>query len=527
MPGGDRGRLRGEGIAPAGDDLGHHHRQERPDSVRANARRLLQIDRARPAALGRAQLRGRRHASPAVHGRAGEPGRLPRQLLPECRAAQHHGWLRRKPGSDLAPDSRDGDRRTAQHRRWLLWHYAGPHPRHRAGGGRDRAATAAAEEAEQRAQARGPRHPDRALRFELHHDRRAHQRLGLEEVRQPDQGGRLRGRAGHRPRSGARRRQHPRRQHGRGAARRREGDDDLPEPGGQRAGDRAPAHHGRQLEVVRDRGGAQVPARQGHRQFAFPQGRRGRIPRQGPPGASLRRRGGGHGLRRARPGGHRAAASRDRPAGLPPAGRQGRLRPERHHHRSERARHRHRHGGAQRLRQGLHRGHPAHQGGLPGYPHLRRHLEPVVLVPRQRSGARGDAHGVPLPRDRGGPRPGDRQRRTARRLRRPSRRAARAGRGRHPEPTPGRHRAPAGNRRTGQGRGQETRGGSRLAGRARREAPGARPGPRHHRLHRRRRRGSAAEAGQAARRHRGAAHGRAWAWWAISSARARCSCPKW
>ena len=36
------------------------------------------------------------------------------------------------------------------------------------------------------------------------------------------------------------------------------------------------------------------------------------------------------------------------------------------------------------LREGVHRGDPADQGALPGRAHLRRHLEPLVLVPRQR-----------------------------------------------------------------------------------------------------------------------------------------------
>ena len=49
-----------------------------------------------------------------------------------------------------------------------------------------------------------------------------------------------------------------------------------------------------------------------------------------------------------------------------------------------------------------------------------RRVEPVVLVPRQRAGARGDARRVPLPRHPGGHGHGHRQCRPARRLRRPS-----------------------------------------------------------------------------------------------------------
>ena len=44
----------------AGDDLGHDHRPLRPSSVRPDAGSVLEFDRARGAAFGRAQLRARR-----------------------------------------------------------------------------------------------------------------------------------------------------------------------------------------------------------------------------------------------------------------------------------------------------------------------------------------------------------------------------------------------------------------------------------------------------------------------------------
>ena len=72
-------------------------------------------------------------------------------------------------------------------------------------------------------------------RDQLHHDRRADQHHRLEEVRPADQGRRLRGRAGRRPRAGRGRRQHHRRQHGRGPDRRRAGDDPVPQPDLRRA----------------------------------------------------------------------------------------------------------------------------------------------------------------------------------------------------------------------------------------------------------------------------------------------------
>ena len=57
-----------------------------------------------------------------------------------------------------------------------------------------------------------------------------------------------------------------------------------------------------------------------------------------------------------------------------------------------------------------------------------------VQLPRQRAGARGDPHGVPVPRDSRGPDDGHRQRRPARRLRRARSDVARSRRGRRAEP---------------------------------------------------------------------------------------------
>ena len=57
----------------------------------------------------------------------------------------------------------------------------------------------------------------------------------------------------------------------------------------------------------------------------------------------------------------------------------------------------------------------------PGVPDQRRHLQPVVRVPRQRRGAGGDALGVPVPRGAGRPGHGHRQRRASSRCTRTSR----------------------------------------------------------------------------------------------------------
>ena len=128
---------------------------------------------------------------------------------------------------------------------------------------------------------------------------------------------------------------------------------------------------------------------------------------------------------------------------------------------------------------------------------LRRRLEPVVLVPRQRAGARGDALGVPLPRHPGRHGHGHRQRRPARRSTTTSIRSCASA-----------VEDVVLNRRAGRDRAAARRSPQRYQGRrqARRkeadlawrdwpvdEAADARAGARHHRLHRRRHRGGAAK----------------------------------
>ena len=174
---------------------------------------------------------------------------------------------------------------------------------------------------------------------------------------------------------------------------------------------------------------------------------------------------------------------------------QGRLPARGHHLRSEHLRHRHRHGGAQRLRRRLHRGGALDQGEPAARACLGRRVEPVVLVPRQRARARGDALGVPVSRHQGRHGHGHRQCRADGGLRRSRSGIARGLRGRGAQPPPRCRRAAARARRQIPRRragGQGSR--SRLARAAGREAAGARAGARHHRLHRGRRRGGAARA---------------------------------
>ena len=121
--------------------------------------------------------------------------------------------------------------------------------------------------------------------------------------------------------------------------------------------------------------------------------------------------------------------------------RAGGLRARGHRLRPERARRRDGDRGAQRVREGVHRVAAADQGALSRRADERRHLQPVVRVPRQPARARGDARRVPLPRDPRRPRHGHRQRRPADGLRGHRARAARARRGRDLEPPARRDRA--------------------------------------------------------------------------------------
>ena len=233
-----------------------------------------------------------------------------------------------------------------------------------------------------------------------------------------------------------------------------------------------------------------MPAGQGGGELDLAEGGGGRLHRACRDRAPLRRRRGGDGLRRAGPGRHARAQMRDRQARLRHPGRAGRFPARGHRVRSQHLRHRDRNGGAQRLRRRLHRGGTLDPGEPAARARLRRRLEPVVLVPRQRAGARGHAFGVPLSRHQGRHGHGDRQCRTDGGLRRPRPGAARGLRGRSARPAPGRRRAAARARATlSRPRQGEEGGRSRLARTAGGGAAFARAGARHHRFHRKRRRG--------------------------------------
>ena len=130
-------------------------------------------------------------------------------------------------------------------------------------------------------------------------------------------------------------------------------------------------------------------------------------------------------------------------ARLQAADRAGRLSARGHRLRPQHLRGGDRHRGAQRLRRRLHRGDAADPRRPAACPYLRRRLQSLVLVPRQRAGARGDARGVPLSRDPGRHGHGHRQRRPARGLRDDRAGAARGLRGRRAQPPRRRDRAAA------------------------------------------------------------------------------------
>ena len=165
---------------------------------------------------------------------------------------------------DMAPVLGDWARNgLAEHRGRLLRDDARSHPGHRGGGARRAAARAPEGGAVPPALRLGLAHPPSG--HELRERRRAHQRHRLAAVLQAHPGRRLRAGGGGRAPAGDERRPDPRHQHGRGDARLRGGHDPLRQPHRRGAGHRARAHHGRQLEVDRDRGRPQVSSGQGNR----------------------------------------------------------------------------------------------------------------------------------------------------------------------------------------------------------------------------------------------------------------------
>ena len=175
------------------------------------------------------------------------------------------------------------------------------------------------------------------------------------------------------------------------------GDGHLPQADRRRARHRARAGDGRQLEMERDRGGAEMRLGPTDRQFDQPEGRRRAVPEGCSPRPRLRRRRGGDGVRRDRPGRHAGAEGRYLRPRLRSA-RSRRVRSRGHHLRSQHLRGGHGHRRASPLRARLHRSMRPDPHPLPACPYLGRRLQPQLLVPRQRARAPRDAFGVPVPR---------------------------------------------------------------------------------------------------------------------------------
>ncbi len=405
--------------ARADHDLRHHHRPLRPHALRPDAERVLELGDARAAALHRPQLRARRRGDAARTWRR-SPGRRRAHLrLPERRPAQRVRRVRRDARPRWRGSSRTSPRRVSLN---IVGGCCGTTPEHIAAI-RDTVASYAP-----RVRARAPRHDapvagwSRSIltpEITVRQRRRAHQRHRLGPLPQADQGGRLR-----RPpwtSRASRSRTAPRSSTStwtRACSTSKAAMATLPEPDRRRAGHRPRAGHGRQLQVGGHRGGPAKRSGQGDRQLDHPEGGRGAFLQQ----AELVRRYGAAVVVMAFDEEGQAdtverkieicerayklltekSASRPRTSSSiptsspsPPASRSTTTTPST----SSKP--------AQWIRKNLPHAHIS-----------RRRLQRLVLVPRQRPGARGDALGVPLPRHQARHGHGHRQRRPARGLRR-------------------------------------------------------------------------------------------------------------
>ena len=204
------------------------------------------VDRARAAVQRRHQLRARRARHAALPGGARAHRRLLRQLLSERRAARTRSaqydeqpprpaatCASSRPAASSTSSAAAAERRRSTSRRSPK----GVEVCRRGGSAEFRTSVGSTTFTTQFAGLETLTiRPD----VELPDDRRAHQRHRLAAVRAADQGRRLRRRAARGgARAGARRREPDRRQHGRGHARLRAGDDRVPELHRDRAGHRA------------------------------------------------------------------------------------------------------------------------------------------------------------------------------------------------------------------------------------------------------------------------------------------------
>ena len=288
--------------------LVHRDRPQRTQSLGPDLRRVLDLRRACRAVHRGGELLARRNGDAAV-SRGSRGHRVDVRLLPSERRAPERARPPRRAsgGHEPLPEGVRGGR-PRQPRRRLLRDHTGAHPCDRPSCGGAAAAPCPV-----------PRHQATLLRPRSVRDRPRHRvrRRGRADERDrvgafspADRGERLPGCRRRRARAGARRGESARREHGRRPARRRAGDDDLSQSPCHRARGCPSADHGRQLALLRARGRPSLPAGQGRRQLDLAEGGRGAVPRAGADDSPVRRRRRGHGLRRARAGGHGRAQGR-------------------------------------------------------------------------------------------------------------------------------------------------------------------------------------------------------------------------
>ena len=264
----ERRRARASALA-----LVHRHRQERTQPVGPDVRCLLDLRRARRAVHRRRELLARRDRDAAVPRGPRERGDDLRVVPSERRAPERPRPPRRAGGGHEPLPARVRRGRPRQSRRGLLRHDAGAHGRDRPrGGGASPAPRPGGVVPASLLRPRAVRdRPGHGLR----HGRRADERHRVGQVPAPDRGERLPGCGRRGARAGARRGEPPRREHGRRPARRRAGDDDLPQPPRDGARGGPPSDHGRQLALLGARGRSSLPSGQGSRQLDLAQGGRG------------------------------------------------------------------------------------------------------------------------------------------------------------------------------------------------------------------------------------------------------------
>ena len=310
-----RRAVRGARRRGAGDDLRHHHRPLGAVAVGPDAGGVLERGATRLAGLGRIELRARRRADARAYRRAWR-GSATRSFAPirtpACRTSS--GTITRGPeemARHLGEFAETGlinivggcCGTTPEHISAIAEAVRGKAPR-------------AVPEMTPNAAAVGPGAVHARAGNSLRQRRRANQRHRLGQIPQARHRGRLHGGAGDRARPGRERRADHRRQHGRGPARFRRGDEDLPQSDRGGARHRPRAGDGGFLEVLGDRDRLEVHPGQAGGEFDLAEGGRGRVHQARADRAPLRRGGGGDGVRRAGPGRYRSSA-RSRSASAP------------------------------------------------------------------------------------------------------------------------------------------------------------------------------------------------------------------